>query len=111
MNKTVGEAVAKIPGISRLQIDETLIETSEKLSTYREKYATIIMNRLIERKSSCTRPFIENIDMLNRLYNHPMLFIFNGENMYFAVEDATKNGEKSEKDFLSEGITGKCFEC
>lgn len=69
------------------------------------------MERLIERKSSCTRPFIENIDMLNRLYNSPMALIFNGEAMYFAVEDATKNDEKSKKDFLSEGITGKCFEC
>lgn len=83
MNRVAGETIAKIPVISKSQIDETLIGTGEKLGIYKEKRVIATMHKLIERQSSCIRPFIDNIDMVNRVYNQPMTLIFNDENMYF----------------------------
>lgn len=85
MNKVAGETIAKIPVISKTQIDETLIEAGEKLGSYKEQRVTTTMLRLVERQSSCIRPFIDNIDMVNRMYNQPMTLIFNEENLYLAA--------------------------
>lgn len=85
MNRVAGETIAKIPVISKSQIDETLIEAGEKLGTYKEKRVVTTMHKLVERQSSCIRPFIDSIDMVNRMYNQPMTLIFNEENMYLAV--------------------------
>ena len=67
MNRVAGETIAKIPVISKSQIDETLIEAGEKLGTYKEKRVVTTMYKLVERQSSCIRPFIDNIDMVNRM--------------------------------------------
>lgn len=85
MNRVAGETIAKIPVISKSQIDETLIEAGEKLGTYKERRVTTTMYKLVERQSSCIRPFIDNIDMVNRMYNQPMTLIFNKENMYLVA--------------------------
>lgn len=85
MNRVAGETIAKIPVISKSQLDETLIEAGEKLGTYKEQRITTTLHRLVERQSSCIRPFIDNIDMVNRMYNQPMTLIFNEENLYLAA--------------------------
>lgn len=85
MNKVAGEAIAKIPVISKSQIDETLIEAGEKLGAYKERRVTTTMHRLFDRQSSCVRPFIDNIDMVNRMYNQPITLIFNEENLYLGT--------------------------
>jgi len=82
MNKAAGEAIAKIPVISKSQIDETLIETGEKLGTYKEKRTTEAMRQLVDRQSSCVRPFIDTINTVNQLYNNSMTLIFNNETLY-----------------------------
>mgnify|MGYP003316430823 CR=1 FL=1 len=43
---------------------------------------TTTMHRLVDRQSSCVRSFIDNIDMVNRMYNQPMTLIFNEETLY-----------------------------
>ena len=85
MNRVAGETIAKIPVISKSQLDETLIETGEKLDTYKEQRIATTMHRLVESQSSCVRPFIENIDTVDRMYNQPMTLIFNEENLYLAA--------------------------
>lgn len=87
MNRAAGEAIAKIPVISKSQIDETLIETGEKLGTYKEARVTNAMYKLVECQSSCVRPFIDNIEMVNRIYNQPIMMIFNEENLYLAAAE------------------------
>ena len=84
MNKVAGETIAKIPVISKSQLDETLIETGEKLDFYKEQHVTTSMHGLVERQSSCIRPFIDNIDMVNQMYNQPLTMIFNEKNLYLA---------------------------
>lgn len=85
MNKVAGEAIAKIPVISKSQIDETLIGAGEKLESYKEKKAYATMRRLVDRQRSCVRPFIDNINMVNRMYNQPLTLVFNEENLYLTT--------------------------
>lgn len=84
VNRIAGETIAKIPVISRSQIDETLIEAGEKLDNFKEQRVTSAMQKLVERQSGCVRPFIDGIHMVNRIYNQPMTLIFNGETVYLA---------------------------
>jgi len=85
MNRTAGEVIAKIPVISKSQIDETLIEAGEKLGIYNETRVLTEMYKLVDCQSSCVRPFIDNIEMVNQIYNQPITLIFNEEHLYLAA--------------------------
>ena len=82
VNKIAGEAIAKIPIINKSQIDETLIETSNRLVSYKDKKVSTIMSKLLEQQNACVRPFIDNIDMLNLVHNQTNTLIFDKENLY-----------------------------
>ena len=84
-NKAAGEAIAKIPVISKSQIDETLIDAGHKLGAYGERRITETMQQLVERQSGCVHPFVENITMINQMYNQPLSLIFNSEALYIAA--------------------------
>lgn len=77
-----GDKVAKIPLISRSQLDKNLIETSRRLGNYKSGRTEQTMERFVSSHDSCVRPFIENIDVVNRLYNQPMDLLFDKENLY-----------------------------
>ena len=36
----------------------------------------------MDAKDDCVRPFVENIDSVNRLYNRPIEMVFDQENIY-----------------------------
>lgn len=82
INKGAGTAIAKIPGINMSQIDETLIEAGERIGAYKNRRVQTTMQQLLERQSSCVRPFIDNINAVNRLYNEPVTLIFNHDTLY-----------------------------
>ena len=82
INKGAGTAIAKIPGINKSQIDETLIEAGERIDSYKNRRVQTTMQKLLERQSSCVRPFIDNINAVNRLYNEPVTLIFNHDTLY-----------------------------
>ena len=90
INKSAGTAIAKIPGINKSQIDETLIEAGERIGAYKNRRVQTTMQQLLERQSSCVRPFIDNINTVNRLYNEPVTLIFNHDTLYLgAAPDQT----------------------
>lgn len=90
INKGAGTAIAKIPGINKSQIDETLIEAGERIGAYKNRRVQTTMQQLLERQSSCVRPFIDNINTVNRLYNEPVTLIFNHDTLYLgAAPDQT----------------------
>ena len=82
INKGAGTAIAKIPGINKSQIDEALIEAGERIGAYKNRRVQTTMQQLLERQSSCVRPFIDNINAVNRLYNAPVTLIFNHDTLY-----------------------------
>ena len=90
INKGAGTAIAKIPGINKSQIDETLIEAGERIGAYKNRRVQTTMQQLLERQSSCVRPFIDNINTVNRLYNESVTLIFNHDTLYLgAAPDQT----------------------
>ena len=42
------------------------------------------MQKLIERQSNFVRPFIDNINMINDLYNKPLQMLVDKDNLYIA---------------------------
>ena len=82
VNKMAGEAIAKVPVISKSQIDETLIEAGEKLEDFGTKRAEQTMQQFLEKQSTYVRPFIDNINIVNALYNEPLELLFDKENIY-----------------------------
>lgn len=81
-SKFMGETIAKVPGISKSQLDKNLIKTSGKLSHHREKRAAVTLEGLAQARSTVTLPFIENIHSINDLYNKPTAYLIDAQNIY-----------------------------
>lgn len=84
-NRIAGEAIAKVPVISKSQIDETLTETGDKLGNFGSKRIEKTMKQLIEKQSNCVHLFVENINEVNRLYNRPIELLFDKDNIYIGA--------------------------
>lgn len=85
INKFAGDTVAKIPFVSDSQIDEALIEASNQLGMRCSKKTEQTMEQFQSNQSSCVSPFVENINTVNRLYNQPMVLLFDQENIYLSL--------------------------
>ena len=81
-SRATGEAIAKIPVINKSQIDENMIASGEKLADYQERRTVQAMNSLIDKQSSCVRPFIESINSVSKLYNKPIVMLFDNDSVY-----------------------------
>ena len=75
----------KIPVISKGQVDEALISAGDKLAEINKEKLRKQMTSLIEHQSNSVRPFIENIDTVNQLYNKPVQLLVDRENLYIAT--------------------------
>ena len=82
----VGKAVARIPVISKTQIDENLIASEDSLKSFSEKSITGAMMSLTGSKDSMVSPFIGLIKKLNLLHNQPSEFFFDEEKVYLKIE-------------------------
>ncbi len=82
VNKVAGKTFAKIPVISKSQIDETLIETGERLGDFGSERIVRTIEQFIEKQNTYVQPFIENINTVNKLYNQPIELFFDKENIY-----------------------------
>ena len=88
VNKVAGEAIAKVPVISKSQIDETLIKAGEKLGEFNSDRTGQTLKQFIEKQSAYVRPFVESINTVNRLYNQPTELLFDQENFYLGTAEA-----------------------
>lgn len=87
INKFAGEGIAKVSVINKSQIDETLIKTGDRLGSFGSRRTDQTMKQFVEKQSSCVRPFIENINAVNKLYNQPMELLYDQENIYFSLSE------------------------
>lgn len=83
--KVVGKIVERIPVVGDTQADETLIAAGEKLGDIGTEKIRKQMRQLIERQSNFVRPFIDNIDTVNRLNNNPVQLLVDKDNLYIAT--------------------------
>lgn len=81
-SKFMGETIAKVPVISKSQLDENLIEAGGRLSHHREKRAAVALEGLAQTRMGVTLPFVENIRAVNDLYNKPAAYLFDRDNVY-----------------------------
>ena len=81
-SKTAGEALAKVPVLRKGPVDEVLIKAGNKMQAMNENRKQELLKDLVEKQSTYIRPFIENIEMMNRLYNEPKIMLFDHENLY-----------------------------
>lgn len=85
-SNAVGKFVEKIPVVGdKTQIDENLIAAGEKLGSIGTEKVYKQMKQLIERQSNFVRPFIDNIDMVNRLSNNQLQMVVDKDNLYIAT--------------------------
>ena len=85
VSKATGEAIAKTPVISRGKVDEALIGAGSKLGQLDSRRMMDTMKVLIDAKDNCVRPLIDNIEIVNQLYNQPINVLLDGENIYLGV--------------------------
>ena len=85
VSKATGEAIAKTPVISKGKVDEALIGAGSKLGQLDSRRMMDTMKVLIDAKDSCVRPFVDNIEMVNQLYNKPINVLLDGKNIYLGV--------------------------
>lgn len=77
--------MSKASIFKKSQFHEKLIETGDKLGEFSSKRIEGIMRHFVEKQSSHVRPFIENIDEINRLHNEPIELVFDQENIYLGL--------------------------
>ena len=89
LNRVLGKGIAKIPKISDGQIDENLIEAGDKVQSFSEKRTENTMELFAHEYCTCVNPFVDNINAVNRIYNEPVELLFDSENIYFSLPEAT----------------------
>ena len=87
INRVAGDAVGKVPGVSKSRIDETLIKASNRLGKFSSRMTEKTMEQFSNNQGGCVLPFIANINAINRLYNQPMELIFDQENLYLSLPE------------------------
>lgn len=88
VNKAVGNTLAKVPIINKAQLGESLINTGDRLNSYKDKKVRTSMSKLFERQNVYIRPFIDNIDTIERIYNQSSTVVFDKENLYLAKSES-----------------------
>ncbi len=82
VNTVAGKTIEKMPIISKSQLDENLIEVGNKLGRFKYKKTEKTLDTLIDKQNSYVRPFIDNIIMIDTIYNKPLEIYFDKENLY-----------------------------
>lgn len=85
ISKFAGNTIAKIPVISKTQIDENLVAIGDKLNVYSDNKTDDIMEQLIKLKDDNTLVFINNIKEIDSIFNKQIKMLFDKENIYYNV--------------------------
>ncbi|MDD6137002.1 MAG: hypothetical protein PUB54_07530, partial [Lachnospiraceae bacterium] len=85
VGKFTGERIAKIPLISKTQLDESLIAAGDFLNKVGDEKSEKTMERYIGNRDSGVEVFIDNINTVNKLHNKPLEMLFDNENMYLEL--------------------------
>lgn len=84
ISKVAGDAVAKVPIVSNSQIDESLMKVSSRLERFNSNNTEQTMEMFLKHQNSSVRTFIESINSVNTLYNHPLEIYLDQENIYYS---------------------------
>lgn len=82
ISKASGKLIAKVPVVSKSEIDDVLMETSERLEKFESNKTNKTLRNFTDARSSQVRLFIDNINTVNKLYNEPLEFLIDKEYIY-----------------------------
>ena len=82
LSGNMGNVIAKIPVVNKSPLDELLIGAGNTLEQHNSQKTGQTMKRLVNNKDCYTHPFIENIRMVDQLYNQPTEILFDTDNIY-----------------------------
>lgn len=86
LGKSLGKTIAKIPIISKGPVDEALVAAGDKLEQRQSEKSENTMRPLIDSVYRFTVPFVENLKILDRIYNRTAGVLFDKESIYFLAE-------------------------
>lgn len=84
--KVMGKLVSKTPLSKSNPVFDTIKSIGDKVISDKGDRTELILSQLVDKQKSPVRPFIENINTINRIYNQPLELMFDNDNIYFAVE-------------------------
>ena len=82
VSRGMGRAIEKVPAVGCTQLDENLQKAGRALKEKKKTDTARMISVMVDQQSSQTKPFVDNINMVSRLYNEPLEIIFDDENVY-----------------------------
>lgn len=82
ITKTSGKLLSKVPLVNKSNVDESLIQTSEKLEQIEGERETKLLKELTYFNANESSIFIDNIKTIKEIYNNPFEMLIDSENIY-----------------------------
>lgn len=82
VSKFLGQAASNVPLFKDNKIDKGLVNNGELLEKAEVEFNQSVSKELSVRRSVDVSAFLENLRMINNLYNHPVQMLFDTENVY-----------------------------
>lgn len=83
IGKAAGELAAKSPALDVLDVDDVLKKGSKNLSKINSTKKNKELRSLENKQAVYIRPFIDNIAVIDRVYNEPLQIMFDDDYVYF----------------------------
>ena len=83
--KGIGNLIAKLPLVNRVQLDEKLIKAHDSIDAAKSAKNSRIAETLIANRNGGVQTFIDNLKHVNQRYNYPTEILFDDKNMYIRL--------------------------
>lgn len=84
-SKAAGEAIAKMPLISKGPVDEALVAVGNKIKGIGAKHGKAAMRDFKDNRDVGIQLFLNSIDTINEVSNRPVELLFDRENIYICA--------------------------
>lgn len=81
-SKDTGKVISNIPLLGDFQLDEALTDLEKNISKEKKKSTKKVMKKLTANKDSDLNLFINNLNNIDQIYNHPLEIYYDEENIY-----------------------------
>lgn len=85
INALTGKTVSKVSLFNKIQLGEKMIETGEKIDKFKKDRYDNAITSLAEKQNSNVKPFIDQISLINTMYNEPLQICFDRKNLYISA--------------------------
>ena len=85
ISKAAGNALAKVPVLSKGPVDEALISAGNIIQKISSKHGKEVMHDFRSNQDAGIGLFLENIEFINNMSNRPVEVLFDKENIYICA--------------------------